>query len=200
MNTLLISGLLYPYMLNLLISSNLRRISMVLKWATKVDDIPEMFKIMAEFLKKEPDENFSYFDEIPLNMNDKAFKTFEEMMAKFPEIINAGRAQTKREQTPVNFLITLGQMLVRVAWTFSLYSDAYVPKLKEKYKAIVPLIENLHQIWGSFKEMNATALAGNYYNKSTADTKKSLIQRLEDSATLVREKILPAIKGVEQES
>jgi hypothetical protein len=186
-------------MLNL-ISSDLRRISLILKWATKVDDIPEMFQIMAEFLKKEPDKNFSYYDELPLNMNDEAFSTFEKMMAKFPEVVSAGKAQTKREQTPVNFLITLGQMLVRVAWTFAPYIDAYVPKLIEKYKNIVPLIENLHKIWGSFNEMNATALAGKYQNKSIPDTKRSLIQRMESSASLIRKKILPAIKAVEQES
>jgi tRNA nucleotidyltransferase/poly(A) polymerase len=167
---------------------------MVLKWATKMEQIPEMFRAMAGFLKKEPDENFSFFHNIPLSVNEKALASFEKAMSKFPEVVSSGKAQT----TPLNFVITTGQMLTNIAMILDLYANHPSPELREKYKNLKSPIDEFFKLWGSYKKMNVTLLAQEYKNKSVKETKNSLIEKLDKSTDIVENKILPGIKAVQQ--
>lgn len=178
------------------ISSKLKFIVAVLRIATNKEQIPEMFRILADFLKNEPDENFnhsSYEDlehivhtpskekiNLPLTLNESAMKTLETRLSKFPDIIQSG----KIKKTELNFIYMIGQLLTRIAFVFDTHSQV---------KGIVPHIDEFFKIWGSYDQMNASSLANKYRNKETTYAKHDLISKLEKSADLVDTKILPFI-------
>jgi hypothetical protein len=178
-------------------SFSLFSIAMTLKWATSMEKIPEMLRAISGFLEKEPDENFSLFDNrIPLSVNEEAMHSFERALSKFPEVIRIGKAQTEnRKDSRLNVVITIGQILTHIVITFDLYANPITPALKEKYKGVKSPVDDLHKIWGSYEKMNATTLSVQYSHKGTKETKTSLIKKLNDSADLIEKRILPEIKS-----
>lgn len=179
------------------ISSKLFLIATTLKWATDIENVPEMFRALAEFLKSEPDENFSLFDEeVPLSVNEKALHSLQKATSKFPEVIEIGKAQSKRFNSSLNVIITIGQILSTVSIIFDFYANPIKENLKEKYKNVAPLVKQFDEIWGS--HMNATQLAEQYTKKDTKESKTDLAKKLNKSADLIEKRILPEIKVVQK--
>jgi hypothetical protein len=176
-----------------IISFRLFLLAATLKWATDIENVPEMFRALATFLEKEPDENFSLFDKrIPLSVNEKSLSSLQKVTSKFPEVIEIGKAQSKRFDSPLNIVITIGQLLSTVSIIFDFYARPINPDLKEKYKNVEPLVKKFDEIWSS--HMNGHQLAEQYANKNAKESKTNLAKKLNESADLIEKRILPEIK------
>ena len=165
---------------------SLRKVAkMLIRTATKPEDLPGIFNAVSDFLKNESDKSFGYYKiediSVPLSITDKdALSRFVSALKKYPNVIEQGKTQTSPE--PINILITLGQMFSAVILGLELYS--------EKHKEIKPVIQKFYRIWGS-SNLNATTLACQYSGKKISDTKKKLIKELDDTSKIFTEQILP---------
>lgn len=158
------------------ISSYLKRMSYLLVFATKPQDIPDILKRFVKFLKEEPVENFEStpFEDIvkgsakqlPLTLNDIALKDLKKIMAPYPGVLHAGILP---ETSSMNFLYILGQFLTIVTLVLEIKFE------KEQG------LKDLFKIWGGREKMNARALVDEYSGKNTSAVKKDLTEKLNES-------------------
>ena len=147
--------------------SSLRSVASVMVLATKIQEIPEMLEMMIEFLREEPEENFSNtsFEEVsdvPMTLNDKALASFKNKTEKFPGLYATGKAG----QPEFNFLYVLGQLLTNAVMVFNAH-ETDKPELNGPAR-------KFYAIWGSHKKMNARSLIDTFSGRKTGDTKRSL--------------------------
>ena len=153
-----------------------------------VEKQPKFFRLMANYLKKEPVANFSsgsapgHKAPIPLMMNEAAEKSLEETLSsEFMHRMPAGKAG----QTFVNFLYILGQALVVALMMLDVnVQDEKDPEAKaEKRKAE----KRMHEIWGGgdYRMTGASGLFWAYQGKPTAEVVRSLVSKLEESADVI---------------
>jgi hypothetical protein len=166
--------------------SSLRSVASVLVLATKIQEIPEMLESMTEFLRNEPEENFSNtsFEEVsdvPLTLNDKAIASFKKKTEKFPGLYATGKAG----QHEFNFLYVLGQLLTNAAMVFG-SKEAENPELTSPAR-------KFYAIWGSHREMNARNIVHKFAGRKTGDTKRALILRMTASVNVMKKEVLPLL-------
>lgn len=170
----------------------LRRIAYI-EVNKKIKTLPKKLQLIADFLKKEPIENFiseSYVSTlrekevtIPLTMNKRAIESFKSITSEFPDLYKAGQAG----QSDLNLIYTLGQLLTDMATLFNIYS------LQES-DSIETSLNKMFQIWGSQKNMNSRSLSRKYHQKSNLEAKTSLVSKLEKSINILKNEIIPDLK------
>lgn len=176
--------------MRILISALLRRAEVFLTaFSTKIEDIPEILLLLADFLKKEPNESFLGTSigkdlEVPLTLTPEAEKRFKEKTEKYPFIYNSGNV--KKWFTSFNMLYTIGEVLTQIAMPLE--------ALNMKSPELEYPINALYHIWGSMGHMNAKSLVDRFKNKSAGDAKKVLISKLEASAETIKKEIVPLLK------
>jgi hypothetical protein len=158
-------------------------------FSTKIEDIPEILLLLADFLKKEPNESFLGTSigkdlEVPLTLTPEAEKRFKEKTEKYPFIYNSGNV--KKWFTSFNMLYTIGEVLTQISMP--------IEALNMKKPELGYHIEALYHIWDSMENMSARGLVEKFKNHSTGDTKRVLISKLKASAETIKSEILPLLK------
>lgn len=157
-------------------------------FATKIEDIPEILQLLVDFLKKEPEENYSTSSfedlEVPLTLSSEAVTRFKSLTNKFPSMYISGLFPDK-EKAPFNLVYIIGQVLTNIAMVLEYLNMHNTEEASH--------INALYHIWGSMENMNARSLVNKYKNKSTGDAKKALISKLEASIRIVKEEIIPLL-------
>jgi hypothetical protein len=151
----------------------------------KIEEIPEILQLLADFLKKEPIENFttSIFGElhVPLSLNPEAEEHFKVATEKFKFIHTGGQYKW---MNLFNFIYATGQVLTNIVERLESLTIKYNPQLEMHLKS-------LYHLWGSMDQMNAQSLVNKYKNKSNKDAMMLLISKLEASAEIIKKEVLP---------
>lgn len=172
--------------MHILISTFLKQASIFLNaFSTKVEEIPEILQLLADFLKKEPLKNFTYHFgdlKVPFTLipgpgsSEEHFKTFTE---KFPSIYKSGLFPEK-EKAPINLIYVIGQVLTNIAIVLEYLN------MGTESKELKSQINSVYEIWGSMRHMNARKLVDKYKNESAEHVKTDLISNLEASAKIIK--------------
>jgi hypothetical protein len=142
--------------------------------ATKPEEISKIFTCFFDFLKNEPDKNFSTTSfentvkgpkliNIPLTLNEEAQEKLKSTMAPYKMVLQHGILPGS---SVINYINVLGQFLSNIVLSLELR-----PQSQE-------IAEKLFKIWGSRDSMSARGLTNKLKNQSTSEAKSSLIKAL----------------------
>jgi hypothetical protein len=175
--------------MKIIISTILRRAEILLTaYSTKIEDIPKILQLLADFLKKEPTENYltTHIEdaEEPLTLTPEAKERFKIFTEDYPLIYKSG--EPKVLHSSFNLLYVIGEVLTQITMPLE--------ALSMKNHELEYPINALYHIWGSIGDMSSWSIVNKFKNRSAGDAKKMLVSKLEASAETLKKEILTLLK------